>query len=77
MAKTFKYKQSQKFRVIVKGVSVYTTAKQIRWQFGDQLSTNAAVAASLRELERMNASMKGAVGLCGTWCDMSVQIDEM
>jgi hypothetical protein len=62
MAKTFKYKQSQKFRVIVKGVSVYTTAKQIRWQFGDQLSTNAAVAASLCELERMNASMKGAVG---------------
>lgn len=30
-----KFKQAQKFRVIVNGVSVYTTAKQIRWGFGD------------------------------------------
>lgn len=75
--KTFKYKQSQKFRVIVQGVSVYTDARAIRWQFGDQISTNAAVQSALTSLERMNNGIKSAVGLCGTWNSMSVQIDEL
>ena len=75
--RTFKYKQSQKFRVIVKGVSVYVTAKQIILGIGDQTVTNSAVALSLKSLERMNAIEKGAVGLCGTWDGLSVQIDEL
>jgi hypothetical protein len=50
------FKQSQKFRVIVKGVSVYVTAKQIRWGFGDQLTTNAAVHAAFHSLTNMKAA---------------------
>lgn len=75
--RTFKYKQGQRFRVIVKGVSVYTDARTIRWQFGDQVRTNDAVQSALTSLERMNNGIKSAVGLCGRWNDMEVQIDEL
>jgi hypothetical protein len=69
------FKQSQKFRVIVKGVSVYVTAKQIRWGFGDQLTTNAAVHAAFHSLTNMKAAGEPAVGLAATYCGLDVQID--
>ena len=77
MAKTFKYKQSQKFRVIIGQVSVYVTAKQIIWGIGDGVETNAAVASALQSLQNMNSVAKETVGLCGTWNGMAVQIDEL
>lgn len=75
--RTFKYNQSQKFRVIVKGVSVYVTAKQITQGIGDQVATNSAVTFALKSLEDMNATEKSAVGLCGNWNGISVQINEL
>jgi len=72
----FKYKQSQKFRVIVSGVSVYTTAKQIRWAFGDSVAVNEAVTSALQSLERMKAG-GSAVGLAGNWNGLSVQLSEL
>ena len=42
-----KFKQAQKFRVIVNGVSVYTTAKQIRWGFGDLCARDHALQNTL------------------------------
>lgn len=68
----FKFAQSQKFRVIVNKVSVYVTAKQIRDQFGDVVRINDAVVSALSELQKMHPD---AVGLCGRWQDVDVQID--
>lgn len=73
----FKYKQSAKFRVIVKGVSVYTTAKQIRWSLGDMAAVNNAVSAALASLENMKSDSNMAVGLVGRWHDMEVQLSEI
>ena len=75
MAKVFKFKDSQRFRIIIKGVSVYTTAKQIRWGIGDFISVNDAVASALRALENMKQGQGEAVGLAGSWNEMQVQID--
>jgi hypothetical protein len=72
-----KFKQTQKFRVIVKGVSVYVTAKQIRWGFGDQISTNAAVYAAFTSLQDMKAVDNATVGLCARYGEVDVQIDTL
>lgn len=69
-----KFKQAQKFRVIVSGVSVYTTAKQIRWGFGDQIKTNAAVYGAFCQLQDAAPS---ANGLCCRINDVDVQIDTL
>jgi hypothetical protein len=69
-----KFKQSQKFRVIVKGVSVYVTAKQIIWGIGDQISTNAAVHAAFTSLQNMKTDQNATVGLCARYNDIDVQI---
>ena len=71
-----KFKQTQKFRVIVNGVSVYTTAKQIRWQFGDQISTNAAVTYALTTLEALNDT-ENTIGLSTRHNGVEVQISIM
>lgn len=69
-----KFKQAQKFRVIVKGVSVYTTAKQIRDGFGDQISTNTAVREAFRALQD---STPTATGICMRVGLIDVQLDTL
>lgn len=72
-------KQSQKLRIILNDVAVYTTAKQIRYGlFG---FTNQ-VAASQKALDALEFARNGTgaadratVGLCGTWEGLQVQID--
>jgi hypothetical protein len=69
-----KFKQSQKFRVIVSGVSVYVTAKQIKWGIGDQIGTNRAVYEAFAHLKSMNSKENSTLGLCGNFVGIPVQI---
>ena len=67
-------KQSQKLRVILNGVAVYTTAKQVRGCLFGFTSQNVAAQLALNALEFMRVT-DPAVGLAGTWEGLQVQID--
>jgi hypothetical protein len=74
-----RFKQTQRFRVIVGEVSFYATAKQIRAGVGDFMKCNAATQKALDALEftRSGTGAAGqcAVGLAGTWEGMPVQLN--
>lgn len=73
-----RFKQSQKFRVIVGNACFYATAKQIRYGVGDFTQCNAAVQKALDSLEFTRSSddlMSCAVGQAGTWEGLAVQIN--
>jgi hypothetical protein len=74
-----RFKQTQRFRVIVGAACFYATAKQIRNGVGDFMKCNAATQKALDALE-FTRSGKGladqcAVGLAGTWEGLQVQLD--
>ena len=74
-----RFKQSQRFRVIVGQACFYATAKQIRNGVGDFGVCNAATQKALDALE-FTRSGKGvadqcAVGLAGTWEGLNVQLN--
>lgn len=71
------FTQNTKFRVIINGVHIYTTAKTIRKGIGDNIKINASVQRALESLENMRADKTPAVGLVGHWENNSVQIDVM
>lgn len=71
------FKQGQKLRVIVNGVSVYTTAKQIRMQFGDFTAINNAVTGAMNYLEDLRQDEPEMAGLCGRWDGVDVQINTL
>ena len=71
--------QNQKMRVIISGVGIWTTAKQIRGGIG---CFTKQVAASQKALDALENTRSGkgaadqcATGLCGTWEGLQVQID--
>ena len=72
-------KQNQKLRIIINGVGIYTTAKQIRWCLFGFANQNAAAQKALDALEGIRsgtgAADKSTVGLCGTWEGLNVQLD--
>lgn len=73
-----RFKQSQKFRVIVGPACFYATAKQIRNGIGDFTVCNAAVQKALDSLEFTRSSddlMSCAVGQAGTWEGLQVQLN--
>jgi hypothetical protein len=74
-----RFKQSQKFRLVIGSVSFYATAKEIRNGVGDLARCNAAVQKSLDALEYIRsgtgAADRATVGLSGTWESMAVQIN--
>lgn len=74
-----RFKQTQKFRVIVGQASFYATAKQIRAGVGDFMKCNAATQKALDALEFTRSgdgvADQCAVGLAGTWEGLSVQLD--
>jgi hypothetical protein len=74
-----RFKQTQKFRVIVGNACFYATAKQIRNGVGDFMKCNAATQKALESLE-FTRSGEGladqcASGLAGTWEGLSVQLN--
>ncbi len=70
-----RFKQSQRFRVILGDVCFYATAKQIRYGVGDFMKCNAALQKALDSLEYMPNSVYKPVGAVGTWEGLTVQIN--
>ena len=71
--KAYTFKQTQRFRVIINGVSFYTTAKAIRAGVGDFTKVNEAIRNAMGALEFLRAS-DPAVGLVGSWQGYAVQL---
>ena len=75
----FRFKQTQRFRVIVGSACFYSTAKQIRAGIGDFAQCNAAVQKALDSLEftrsGSGAGEQATVGLAGTWEGLHVQLN--
>ena len=73
-----RFKQTQKFRVIVGQACFYATAKQIRNNVGDFTKCNAATQKALDALEYIRSGTGIAdqctSGLAGTWEDLAVQL---
>jgi hypothetical protein len=74
-----RFKQSQRFRVIVSDACFYATAKQIRNGIGDYTKCNAATQKALDALEFTRSGTgvadQCAVGLAGTWEGINVQLN--
>jgi hypothetical protein len=73
-----RYKQTQKFRVIVGPACFYATVKQIRNGVGDFSKCNAATQKALDALEGIRSGIGAAdqcaSGLAGTWEGLQVQL---
>ena len=73
-----RFKQTQKFRVIVGQACFYATATQIRNGVGDFTKCNAATQKALDALEYIRSGTGIAdqctSGLAGTWEDLAVQL---
>lgn len=73
-----RFKQTQRFRVIVGPACFYATAKQIRYGVGDFVKCNAAVQKALDALEYTRSGDgvfdKGATGIGGTWEGLQVDL---
>lgn len=74
-----RYKQTQKFRIIVGDACFYATAKQIRWGVGDFVKCNAATQKALDALEYSRsgngAAERAACGISGSWEGIQVQLN--
>jgi hypothetical protein len=77
----FKFKKSQRFRVIIHSVHLFTTAWDIRMGVGDNTRQNAAIQDALIALELIKggtgAADAAACGLGGCWQDYQVQLNVM
>ncbi len=77
--KMYRFKQAQRFRVIVGAACFYATAKQIRNGVGDFGACNAATQKALDSLEFQRSGSgiadQCAVGLAGTWEGLNVQLN--
>ena len=68
-------KSTQKLRIVINSVSIFTTPKQIRTGLGDFYTVNAAAQKALLVLEDMRKNDKfPPTGLGGTWEGMQVQL---
>jgi len=65
--------QFQRFRVIINGISFFTSRAAVVNGVGDFTKVNDAVKAAIKELERIR-EQDPAVGVCGTWCGFDVQL---
>ena len=76
--KVQRFKQTQKFRVIVGQACFYATVKQIRNGVGDFAKCNAATQKALDALEFTRSGTgiadQCASGLAGTWEGLQVQL---
>ena len=75
--KVQRFKQGQRFRVIVGSACFYATAKQIRNGVGDFSQCNAATQKALDTLEFQRSGddiLACSTGLAGTWEGLAVQL---
>jgi hypothetical protein len=72
-------KPSQKLRIIISGVGIWTTARQVRSGIGCFTKQVAATQKALDALEGMRSgegtAEQCAIGLNGTWEGLQVQLD--
>jgi hypothetical protein len=77
--KMYRFKQAQRFRVIVGAACFYATAKQIRNGVGDFMTCNAATQKALDSLEFQRSGSgiadQCATGLAGTWEGLNIQLN--
>jgi hypothetical protein len=80
--KVQRFKQAQRFRVIVGPACFYATAKQIRNGVGDFVNCNAATQKALETLEFQRSGgyknagvLEFSTGLAGTWEGLQVQLN--
>ncbi len=76
--KVQRFKQGQRFRVIVGSACFYATAKQIRNGVGDFSQCNAATQKALDTMEFQRSGddiLACSTGLAGTWEGLQVQIN--
>jgi hypothetical protein len=77
----FNFKPTQKFRIIINGVSIIANARSIRNGIGDQYNSNAAVQKALLAFEYRReyggAAQRSASGFAGQWEGFNVQLDIM
>ena len=66
---------TQQLRVIINGLTIYTTAQKVRNGIGDVVTPNCACQQCLQELERLQDSDVKPLGIAGRWEDCNVQID--
>jgi hypothetical protein len=72
-----RFKQTQRFRIIVGDVCFYATAKQVRNGVGDFAKCNAATQKALDALEGTRSNddaLAAATGLAGAWEGLQVQL---
>lgn len=70
------FRNSQKFRVIINGIIVYTTVKEMAFDLFGQTDQRVAVWEAMLKLARMRRVEKIApVGLACTVRDYAVQVD--
>ena len=74
-----RFKQTQRFRVIVGSACFYARAREIRAGVGDFTQCNAATQKALDALEftrsGTGAADRAAVGIAGTWEGLNVQLN--
>ena len=74
-----RFKQTQRFRVIVGQACFYATAKEIRNGIGDFTKCNAATQKALDSLEFTRSgdglADQCASGLAGTWEGLQIQLN--
>jgi hypothetical protein len=67
-------KSSQKMRIIINDVAIYTTAKQIRWGLFGFVRHNLVAQKALTHLELTRQHLD-ATGIASTFEDIPVQLD--
>lgn len=73
-----RFKPSQKLRIIISGVAVFTTAKQIRYglfAYTDQVAASQKALETLEFTRSTTDAQARATGLAGTWEGLQVQLD--
>lgn len=68
-------KSKQKLRLIINGVSLFTTVKNIQSGIGDSQRANRAAQQALDSLIRLRHADIKPVGISGYWYDYPIQID--
>jgi hypothetical protein len=69
-------KPSQKLRVIVNGVSLFTTVRDVRMGIGDFVKINESVQLALKRLETTSLTSKSiSLGILGDFAGHVVQLD--
>lgn len=71
--KTERFKSTQRFRVIVNGISFYTDARALRTGVGDFTKMNESVCKAVESLEKLR-TQDSAVGLTYSLNGYNIQL---